>query len=331
MMFDSELIQYGVFGTLALSIGVIVYVLIYPFISGERKTDQRIKTVSRRPSGRQAGKKISDGADRRKKVQETLKEIEDKQKEHKQKLSMAVLLVQAGLDISIRTYYLACAITGLMAAAGAMVAGTPMLVVAGAGLAGSLGLPRWIVLFLRKRRFKKFLGEFPNAIDIVVRGVKSGLPFGDTVRIIASESPEPIRSEFREIVEGQAVGLPIAEGLERMYARVPLAEVNFLAIVVTVQQSAGGNLAEALSNLSRVLRERKKLQGKIQSMSQEAKSSAAIIGALPLGVMGVVYMTTPEYISLLWETKMGQIMMLGSAVWMLIGVFVMKKMINFDY
>jgi len=184
---------------------------------------------------------------------------------------------------------------------------------------------------MRKRRQKKFLEDFPNAIDIVVRGVKAGLPLNDTLRTIAMESAEPVRSEFREVIEAQAFGLPIGEAIGRMYERVPLAEVNFLSTVVNIQAQSGGNLAEALSNLSRVLRERKRLNGKIQAMSQEAKASAAIIAALPLAVMILVYITTPSYISLLWQTELGQIMLAVSAFWMTSGVLVMRKMINFDF
>ncbi len=331
-MLESELIQYGIFGILGLSIGVIAYVAIYPLISGEQKTDKRIKTIAARGVIRGEKTRSSDAQNKRRQVQETLKELEESQKKKKkQKLTLRAQLEQAGLSMSPRNFHIVSAITGLLAGAGTSLAGSPMIVVLGAVIAMGFGLPRWVLSFMRKRRFKKFLNEFPNAIDIVVRGVKSGLPFGDTVRIIASESKEPVRGEFREVVEGQAVGMPIGEGLMRMHSRVPLPEVNFLAIVITIQQSSGGNLADALGNLSRVLRGRKMLQSKIVTMSQEAKSSAAIIAALPFGVMGLVYMSTPDYIALLWEEELGQLMLLGSAIWMTLGVLVMRKMINFDY
>ena len=330
-MLESELIQYGVFGVLAISVGIIAYVILYPLVSGERKTGKRIKSISQRSTSGTAIHKAADAQNRRSQVQNTLKELEESQKKKKQRLTTRAMLEQSGLKLSLRNFYIISAVVGLMAGAGTSIAGTPPIAILGAVLAGGLGLPRWIVGFLRKRRFKKFIEEFPNAIDIVVRGVKSGLPFGDTIRIIASESAEPVRSEFREVVEGQAIGLPIGEGLLRLHARVPLPEVNFLAIVIMIQTSAGGNLADALSNLSRVLRERKKLNSKIQAMSQEAKSSAAIIGALPFAVMTIVYITTPQYMAILWEEKLGQMLMLGSALWMMIGILVMRKMINFDY
>lgn len=183
----------------------------------------------------------------------------------------------------------------------------------------------------RNRRQNKFLLEFANSIDIVVRGIKSGLPVNDCIRIIANESPDPIGPEFAEIVEGQKLGIPLDQGLERMYERMPLAEVNFLAIVIAIQQKTGGNLAEALANLSKVLRDRRKMKSKIEAMSMEAKASASIIGILPPGVMGMLYFTNPEYIELLWITSLGQALLVMCGTWMLIGVLIMKKMIAFDF
>ena len=139
----------------------------------------------------------------------------------------------------------------------------------------------------------KFVNEFPNAVDIIIRGVKAGLPLGDCLRVIASESPEPLRTEFRRIVEAQAVGLSVTEAVERIGERVPVTEANFFAIVIGIQQKAGGNLTEALTNLSRVIRERKKMKAKVKAVSSEAKTSAGIIGALPFIVGFFVYITTP--------------------------------------
>jgi len=149
--------------------------------------------------------------------------------------------------------------------------------------------------------------------------------------LIAVEAPEPLRSEFRSIVETQAIGIPLGEAAGKLYEQMPVPEANFFGIVVSIQQKSGGNLSEALGNLSRVLRDRKKMKAKIQAMSQEAKASAGIIGALPIAVMTLVWITSPNYISLLWTDQLGNLMLAGSAVWMFIGVMVMKKMINFDF
>jgi tight adherence protein B len=206
------------------------------------------------------------------------------------------------------------------------------LIVAGMlGLAGSFGFPRWLLSYLKKRRETKFLNAFPDAVDIIVRGVKAGLPLLDCLKMIASESPEPVKSEFRMIVETQAVGMPLGDACQKLYEEMPVPEANFFGIVISIQQKSGGNLAEALGNLSRVLRDRKKMKAKIQAMSQEAKASAGIIGALPLAVMTLVYLTSPQYIALLWTEPLGRVMLAASAFWMFTGVMVMKKMINFDF
>jgi tight adherence protein B len=209
--------------------------------------------------------------------------------------------------------------------------GAGLLGAAGLGFAGAFGVPRWLLSFLRKRRERKFIENLPDAVDIIVRGVKAGLPLGDCIRMITVESPEPLKTEFRLVMETQAIGLPLGEACGKLYERTPLPEANFFGIVVAIQQKAGGNLSEALGNLSKVLRDRRKMRAKIQAMSQEAKASAAIIGALPIAVMIMVYITSPQYISLLFTHPTGHIMLAGSAVWMTMGVLVMKKMINFDF
>ena len=209
--------------------------------------------------------------------------------------------------------------------------GTGLIIAAAIGFAGAFGVPRWLLSYLKKRREKKFLDGFPDAVDVIVRGVKAGLPLLDCIKMIAPEAPEPLKSEFRVILETQAIGMPLGEACGKLYERTPLPEANFFGIVVAIQQKAGGNLSEALGNLSRVLRDRKKMKAKIQAMSQEAKASAGIIGALPIAVMTLVYLTSPQYISLLFTTSIGNMMLAASAVWMATGVMVMKKMINFDF
>jgi tight adherence protein B len=197
--------------------------------------------------------------------------------------------------------------------------------------AGGLGLPRWVLSFLTKKRQAKFTNEFANAIDVVVRGVKSGLPLNECLGIIARESPSPIREEFQEIVEQSRVGVPLAECFERTMQRMPLAEVKFFAIVIGIQQQAGGNLSEALGNLSGVLRDRKRLAMKVGALSAEAKASAMVLGALPFLVMSMVYLTTPTYMMLLFTSRVGQFMLVAAAFWMTMGILVMRKMINFKY
>ena len=213
----------------------------------------------------------------------------------------------------------------------AFLGGQSLLIVFMSAVATGFGLPRWVLSFLKNRREKAFTKEFANAIDIIVRSVKSGLPTNEALRIVAREVPDPVGNEFNLLVESLKVGVTLENALKKMMNNMPTAEVNFFAIVMTIQQKSGGNLSEALSNLSHVLRDRKRLRDKIKAMSSEAKASAMIIGSLPPGVMMLVYMTTPAYMAKLFTTQMGNLMLAGGAMWMGIGILVMRKMINFKH
>jgi len=269
---------------------------------------------------------------RRRQVADTLKELEDRQKA-KEKITLRMRLQRAGLDITPKAFWIASAVSGILI--GGLVffstPGTTPLVSVAAAFAGGLGLPRWVLSFLIKKRQTKFTSEFANAIDVIVRGVKSGLPLNECLGIIARESPSPIREEFQDIVEQSRVGVPLQECFERTMQRMPLPEVKFFSIVIGIQQQAGGNLSEALGNLSGVLRDRKRLSMKVSALSAEAKASAAVLGALPFIVMSMVYITTPKYIMLLFQTKIGSFMLMLAGFWMTCGILVMRKMINFKY
>lgn len=191
-------------------------------------------------------------------------------------------------------------------------------------------MPAWFLKRSKAKRLKKFGVEFPNALDVVVRGIKAGLPVNDCLRIVASEAAEPVKTEFRLMIEAQALGLPLSEAAVKLFDRMPCAEANFFGIVIAIQQKTGGNLSETLGNLSRVLRERRKMRDKIAAVSMEAKASAAIIGSLPPVVAILVWLTTPKYIEILWISQAGKVALVASGLWMLIGVLVMRKMINFD-
>ncbi len=330
-MLSESMISLSIAVMVMLSVGGVAWVFIYPLLSGERRAEKRVKTLTtRRPTSSPAVKAELDANKRRKQVQDTLKDLESKQKARKRP-PLRARISQAGLSWTVRGYFIFSAVLAVVFVLLGMLGGAQPLVLLGLLVVGGVGVPYWLLAFLRNRRAKKFLLEFPNAVDVVVRGVKAGLPLNDCLRIVAGEVQEPVRSEFRQIIESQALGLPVSDCVERMYDRMPLAEVNFFTIVITIQQKSGGNLSEALTNLSKVLRDRKKMQGKIQAMSQEAKASAAIIGALPVVVMLLVFLTSPGYIALLWTERLGHLMLAGSGAWMLLGVLVMKKMINFKF
>ncbi len=319
---------YGLFFLVAIAIGGVAWVFVYPYLSGEKRAERRMASVARaepiaRPT-RSAGKS------RREQVEGSLKVIEERRKKFKRP-PLSVRLTQAGLSWSKRRFMITAGALGVGGFVVMMVLRTGLLPALGIGFAAGCGVPFWGLAYLKKRREAKFLAAFPDAVDVIVRGIKAGLPLLDSLKLIATDAEEPVRSEFRSIIDTQTIGMPIGEACLKLYESIPVAEANFFGIVVSIQQRAGGNLSEALGNLSRVLRDRKKMKAKIQAMSMEAKASASIIGALPIAVMALVWITSPAYISLLWTEPLGHVMLACSAAWMLTGVLVMRKMINFDF
>jgi len=312
----------------ATALGGIAWVFIYPFLSGEKKAESRRASVARsEPAARTADK---NQRTRREQVETSIKDLEARRRKES-KVPLSSRLTQAGLDWSTQKFMI---VSGILAAACFLVAilsGGGLLSAAGLAFAAGLGLPRWSLGYLKKRREAKFLKALPDAVDVIVRGIKAGLPLFESIKVVAADAPEPLKSEFLAIIETQAIGMPLGEACTRLFDRMPVPEANFFGIVIAIQQKSGGNLSEALGNLSKVLRDRKKMAEKIQAMSMEAKASAGIIGSLPPIVMLLVYLSTPDYISLLWTHPTGQLMLVGCVVWMSAGIFVMKRMINFDF
>lgn len=305
----------------------------YVFVGGSSApTQKRLASVGTQKASGAAARGTGDSnQQRRRNVQALLKDLEKQQAEKKQRPTLRKRIEQAGLTITPRSYWLMAATAGLVSAGGLLLMHQPLIATALVPFAIVFGLPRWVLNFLKNRREKAFTSEFANAIDVIVRSVKSGLPTNEALKIVAREIPDPVGTEFNKLVEGLKVGVTLEQGLKRMFDSMPTAEVSFFAIVMTIQQKSGGNLSEALSNLAGVLRDRKRLQGKIRAMSSEAKASAAIIGSLPPAVMGIVYMSTPDYIASLFTERMGNLMLLGCVLWMSVGIMVMKKMISFKH
>jgi tight adherence protein B len=312
----------------AAAIGGLAWVFLYPLLSGEKKAQHRRDSVARpEPAARQVDKSQRT---RREQVEGSLKDL-DARRQKEKKIPLSSRLTQAGLAWTPQKFMI---ISGILAVAGfavAMLFGGSLIAAAGLAFAAGFGLPRWGLSYLKKRREKSFLKALPDAVDVIVRGIKAGLPLFESIKVVAADAPEPLKGEFLAIIETQAIGMPLGEACARLFERMPVPEANFFGIVIAIQQKSGGNLSEALGNLSKVLRDRKKMAEKIQAMSMEAKASAGIIGSLPPIVMLLVYLSTPDYISLLWTHPTGQLMLVGCAIWMSIGIFVMKRMINFDF
>jgi tight adherence protein B len=330
-MFPDSVQQIAVVLLAMLATAGVAWVFIYPYLSGEAAASKRIDRIS---EGK--GKRLAKGASvefdlRKKSVESTLNELEKKQEKVEKNPPLSVRMEQAGLDWTLNTFIAISVGCGIAAFIVAMVTTFNIFVALLAAGVAAVGAPRWYLNFARKRRFSKFINEFPNALDVIVRGVKAGLPLVDCIRICGQESGEPVRSEFRRIMEAQSLNLPLGKAVELLYTRVPVPETNLFAIVITVQQKSGGNLSEILGNLSKVLRDRRKMKAKIRALAQEAVASASIIASLPAAVMGLLFVLNPDYVSLLWQKPMGQVMLGASAVWMSLGVVVMRRMINFDF
>ena len=311
-----------------LAAGGVVYALFYPMLSGQARAEKRRKEFASPVAVRGLDREAVARAKRGQIVQ-SLKDIESRENA-RHKISLEQRIAQAGLDWSKKKYYVISVIL-------AVVTGFVLLLVSGntilggAGIfIGGLGLPPWFLKRCKARRLKKFGNAFPDAIDVIVRGIKAGLPLNDCIRIVANEAQEPVKTEFRLIIESQTLGLQLTDAAQKLFERMPCAESNFFGIVLAIQQKTGGNLSETLGNLSKVIRERRKMRDKIQAVSMEAKASAGIIAALPPVVAILVYLTSPKYIELLWLTQAGKVALVVSALWMLTGIMVMRKMINFN-
>ncbi len=324
---DPMVLVAGLLGMLIL--GGVVFAFAGPGGGRVQKRTQAIAERSRATSARGRTASPNDPAARRKQILKTLRDQERVQR--KASYNLSARLQQAGLAWNPRTFWIISAVLGLIMTGLAMIASHRLFLALPLGLAAGLGMPRWIIGFLAKRRAKKFGEAFPDAADIIVRGIKSGLPVNECLQIIGRESPEPMASEFRRLCDGVAHGMTMDQALEKMYERMPIPELRFFTIVLSIQQKTGGNLAEALGNLSAVLRARKLMREKIKALSSEATASAMIIGVLPPGVVLLIWMTTPSYLNILFFESRGQMLLAGGVCWMALGIFVMNRMINFRF
>jgi tight adherence protein B len=329
-----ELMTYAIAG-LAF---VAITALGFAFAGGGRgKQNKRMKSIS---DGTRTRVGDPAAAARRKQMDATTKALRDREEANRRRRTVGRTIEdkikQSGLNITMPMFWIGSAVSAAAAGAGMFFGagfneGVMLLVPLGIGFAAGFGLPRWFLGMMIGRRQKKFMGQFADAIDVIVRGVKSGLPLNECLKMIARESSQPLAGEFQVVCDAIAMGVPMDQALHKMYQRTPIQEVNFFNIVLNIQQKAGGNLSEALGNLSNVLRSRKLLREKIKAFSSEAKASAMIIGSLPIIVMLLVYMTTPAYIMSLFTADFGHLLLLIAAALMGMGIYIMRSMINFNF
>lgn len=327
---DPRVVTIGAAGVAVLVLALIGYAAFAARLGPQSRFKRRLAMVGGKGSGRSSERAGRDVA-RRREMADKLQQLEDGVKAKRQRRhQLRNEIKQAGLDISVRQYAIGSVVLGFAGLLGMMAMGTHVIAGLLVGFAMGLGVPKFALSFVKKRRLKKFTLQFADSLDIITRGIQSGLPVGECLSIIGRESPEPIAAVFQEIVDNVKLGLNLADCLNRALERMPSQELRFFAIVLQIQQTTGGNLAETLSNLSRVLRERKKMRDKVKAMAAEANTSAMIIGSLPFLITLALTLVNPSYIAILFEDTTGHILIGIGLTWMTIGVIVMRQMINFD-
>jgi tight adherence protein B len=312
-------------GVMAVSLGG----LAFAFMGQNERADQRRSAISKSPTTTSARQAVLDRTTKKKQIADSLAGLEKRSKS--KRVDLQTRIEQAGLSVKKERFLMIFGAIGVALAALVFVKTQSPLLAGLTAITMGVGAPPFVLARMKQRRIRKFIDAMPAALDIIVRGVRAGLPLGDTLRIIAAEAPEPAKSEFRKVVESQQLGISVPEACLKMAHRVPATETNFFAIVIEIQSKAGGNLSEAVGNLSKTVRERKKMKGKISAMSMEALASAAIIGLVPFIVTGALYVISPKYMGLLFYTVHGRYILYFALGWMSIGAMMMKKMINFDF
>ena len=239
-------------------------------------------------------------------------------------------LEMTGKDITLGKYAVICLGVIAFVTIGLMFRGAPLVLSLLLGLFFGVGGPHFIVGKLIKRRVTKFNSNFPDAIELMVRGLRSGLPITETLGVVASEIPGPVGIEFRMVADKMKIGRTMEAALQETADRLGTAEFQFFVITLAIQRETGGNLAETLSNLADGLRKRAQMKLKIRAMSSESKASAYIVGALPFIVFGLVYMINPHYMGGFFTDQRLMVAGIGGMVWMGIGAAIMAKMVNFE-
>jgi tight adherence protein B len=325
------ILAFLIFVVCAVGMLCILLALCYPRVRKDYPLNQRLELIASTGAVGTARRANSDTI-RKRSVEETVREAADGAARAKKraKPSLTTRLRQAQLYWSRTKYYTVCFAVAAIVSVVVMLTGMGKVPALGFGISAGVLLPHFYVNLKRRRRFKKFTAHLADAVDVVVRGVKVGLPLAECFKIVAREAPSPIKEEFQLIVDDQVVGMPLADATERLPDRVPIPEARFFCIVIAIQSRSGGSLAEALGNLSKVLRDRQKMLGKIKALSSEAKASAGIISALPVVVIAILSVVNPSYIALLFNNHTGHLVLGACAVLMTMGVLVMRKMINFQ-
>jgi len=321
-----SLVVGATFAIMAVVVGLVLTRAHAKSLMGKRIAMATGGGISFDNSGRDKKK----AAQKRLLVQSKINEIEAAAKKKKvDRPDIGRRLEMAGMSMSAKTFHLISLALALSAFGGVILAGFGIISGLLATVTVGFGLPRLYLSRKIKRRMKTFIDAFPDAVDVIVRGIQSGLPLGECMIVVGNEARPPVSEEFKEIMEGMRLGLSLSEAMERAVKRITVAEFRFFSIVLTIQSETGGNLAETLQNLSDVLRSRKKMKAKVIAMASEARTTAMVIGCLPFLMGTLLFVTSPDYITVLFTDALGQIMIGAGIASMTIGTLVMAKMVDF--
>ncbi|MEM6811682.1 MAG: type II secretion system F family protein [Pseudomonadota bacterium] len=271
--------------------------------------------------------KINAQDQRRSDLAKKLKE-EEKEKETN-KVSLPDMIMQAGMEITVMQFWIFSIVSGVFFFILTSLMGMGLFVKIMITLFGFLGLPRFVLKFKTARRQKKFMEDMPDALESMQRLLKAGMPVSEAIKMVGEEFTGPMGDEMGRVFDQQKIGVPLPEACLNMTKRMPLTEVQMFATAIAIQTQTGSSLSEVLENLAGVIRARFKLRRKVKALSSEAKASAGIIGALPVFVASSIYFLNREYIEILFYDPTGKMLLTGAIVWMMIGIFVMRQMINF--
>ena len=306
--------------------GLIISVII---LIAENKKKQRMMSVLTGEAQHSEKKsKVNPQDQRRSDLSKKLKESEGKEKKT-DGISLAMRLEQAGLSISTKQFWIASLICCLVCSALSKIMGVSTFVFIMVIITSFFGLPRLFLKLKTKNRQKKFMDDFADALESMMRLLKAGMPVSEAIKMVSREFTGPMGEEMGRVFDQQKIGVPLPEAVLEASRRMPLTEMQMFATAIAIQTQTGSSLSEVLQNLADVIRARFRLKRKVQALSSEAKASAMIIGALPILVATGLYFVNPEYIILLFTHPTGKFM-LGCAIgWMMLGVLVMRQMINF--
>jgi len=325
MLWPLTIAALVVFLVLAAGISIIIS-------RRQERRDRYVSVIARTGGGIQAKEGETDRAAARHKAElaRKLKEAgAESQERKKDKASIRQMMQMAGIDAPVSRYWVFSAFFATTVSVFVLLSAWPPIAKMFIIFTAFFGVPKLFLKWKAARRQRKFLEEFADALDGMVRLLQAGMPMSEAVAMGAREFTGPLKEEMLRVYENQKVGMALGEAALLMARRIPLTEVHMFATALQIQSETGSSLSEVLSNLSAVIRARFRLKRKIKALSSEAKASAAIIGALPLLVMFGLYLARPEYIGLLFTLPKGKVMLFGAGLWMSFGMLIMRQMINF--